>query len=348
MPRKPTLTARKAKEQLAAMAREADPSSKIPTLSILSKKLDIHPSTVFRILRDLAAEGIVWQSPNGRFHPASGRAQKVKGLPVCFIGREIWQWSRLYQEMLSGISEVCSANGSSLVLLSVPTLIRQASPTQKPKFASPKTQKSELEKLIPLIPRNCGGILFDHLWHDTALALHRLMPAAPKIQLLHGTAKWMPVAAPNFEAAADLCRDFITKNRINHTILVSPFANDPVVDFHIRVLTRALAPYHPVTLEFAEVSGNISRLVKNNPKSHICFICPEDNTAKVLFEEIQASEKRKATVSLLGTQGTGVLSAPAPRLRFDFRRLGRSAAAEVLLGQTSKPPSPSFVSNATS
>jgi hypothetical protein len=32
-------------------------------------------------------------------------------------------------------------------------------------------------------------------------------------------------------------------------------------------------------------------------------------------------------------------------LRFDFRRLGRSAAAEVLLGQTSKPPSPSFVSN---
>ncbi|MCX6966163.1 MAG: hypothetical protein NTW41_12570 [Verrucomicrobia bacterium] len=171
------------------------------------------------------------------------------------------------------------------------------------------------------------------------------MPAAPKIQLLHGTAKWMPVAAPNFEAATDLCRDFITKNRINHTILVSPFANDPVVDFHIRVLTRALAPYHPVTLEFAEVSGNISRLVKNNPKSHICFICPEDNTAKVLFEEIQASDELKATVFLFATQGTGVLSAPAPRLRFDFRRLGRSAAAEVLLGQTSKPPSPSFVSN---
>lgn len=348
MPRKPTLTARIAKEQLATMAREVEPGSKFPTLSILSKKLDIHPSTVFRILRDLAAEGIVWQSPNGRFHPASGRAQQVKGLPVCFIGREIWQWSRLYQEMLSGISEVCSANGSSLVLLSVPTIIRQASPTQEPKFASPKTQKSELEKRIPLIPRNCGGILFDHLWSDTALALQRLMPAAPKAQLLHGTAKWMPVAAPNFQAAADLCRDFVIKNHINHTILVSPFANDPAVDFHIDLLTKALAAYHPVTLGFAEVSGNISRLVKKNPKSRTCFICPEDNTAKVLFEEIQASEKLKATVSLLATQGTGVLTAPAPRLRFDFRRLGRSAAAEVLLGQTSKPPSPSFVSNSIS
>ena len=348
MPRKPTSTARKAKEQLITMTREAEPDSKIPTLSILSKKLDIHPSTVFRILRDMAAEGIVWQSPNGRFHPASGRAQQVKGLPVCFIGREIWQWSRLYQEMLSGISEVCSANGSSLVLLSVPSLIRQASPTQQPKFASPKTQKSELEKRIPLIPRNCGGILFDHLWGDTALALHRLMPPAPKVQLLHGTTKWMPVAAPNFEAAANLCRDFVSKNNLNHTILVSPFANDSAIDFNIDVLTRALAPYHPVTLGFAEALGNISRIAAKNPESRTCFVCPEDNTAKVLFEEIQASGKLKATVSLFATQGTGVLSAPAPRLRFDFRRLGRSAAAEVLLGQTSKPPSPSFVSNSAS
>lgn len=343
VPRKPTLIARKARERLAAMARGMDSGSKLPTLAVLSRELGIHPSTVFRILRDLAAEGIVWQSPNGRFHPAAARAERVKGLPVCFVGREIWQWSRLYQEMLSGVSEVCSSNGSSLVLLSVPGLIRQDTPTGSPKFAPPKTQRAELQKRLPLFPRHCGGILFDHLWSDAALALHEEMPTAPKIQLLHGTAKWMPVAAPNHEAAADMARDFIVKNRITRPILVSPFAKDPAIDFNIGLLADALAGHHPLTMQFDEACGRVARIARAAPGKRTGFICPEDNTAKALFEEIQSGENKDADVFLLATQGTGLLTAPANRLRFDFRRLGRSAAAAVLLGQVSKPPSPSLV-----
>jgi len=37
-------------------------------------------------------------------------------------------------------------------------------------------------------------------------------------------------------------------------------------------------------------------------------------------------------MQLLGTQGTGLLSAPARRLRVDYRRLGRAAASQLLHG----------------
>ena len=80
----------------------------LPTLEILGKEFQLHPSTVFRILRDLDTEGVVWQSPNGRFYPAASRSKHVRGLPVFFIGREMWHWSRLYHEILEGVSEVCA------------------------------------------------------------------------------------------------------------------------------------------------------------------------------------------------------------------------------------------------
>ncbi len=340
MPRKPTLHARHARSRLVEMVAGLPSGDCLPTLEILGKEFQLHPSTVFRILRDLGTEGVVWQSPNGRFYPAASRSERVRGLPVFFIGREIWHWSRLYHEILEGVSEVCSANASPLVLLSAPSLVHQTDPTKPPKFATSKTQKEELGMLLPSIPRNCGGLLFDHLWKDVTLSLPGLTPA-PKVQLLHGTGKLMPVAAPDYEDAAGCAREFVASRKFGRTLIVSPFKGDPAIDASVELLKSTLAEHSPEEVEFEALTGKLRKLGARNRQ--ICLVCPEDNTAKVLFEEIQATPSVERTIFLFATQGTGLLTAPANRLRFDFRRLGRSAAAAVLQGQSLKAIRPSMI-----
>ena len=333
MPRKPTLHARTARARLVEMVAGLSVGDCLPTLQILGKQFQIHPSTVFRILCDLGTEGVVWHDPNGKFFPASARSEQARGLPVCFIGREMWHWSRLYHEILEGVSEVCSANASPLVLLSAPSLVRQADPTTPPKFASLKTQKEELERLLPSIPRKCGGLLFDHLWKDAALALPGL-PSAPKIQMLHGSGKLLPVAAPDYDDASECAKKFVASRKFWRTLIVSPFKGDPAIDASVERLKVALAEHSPEEVRFESLAGKLGKLgARNRP---ICLVCPEDNTAKVLFGEIRAMPSVQRTISLLATQGTGFLTAPANRLRYDLSRLGKLAAACVLQGQCLK------------
>ena len=82
----------------------------------------------------------------------------------------MWKWSQLYHEIIEGISSVCSANGSPLVLLSAPLLVCQSDPTEAPLFASSSIQKKELRPLLAAAPRGCGGFILDHLWSEEALA----------------------------------------------------------------------------------------------------------------------------------------------------------------------------------
>ena len=74
VPRKPTILARQARERLVEMAAPSDSSQCLPTLAALSKDLNLHPFTIFRILKDMALEGVVWQSPSGSLYSAAASA----------------------------------------------------------------------------------------------------------------------------------------------------------------------------------------------------------------------------------------------------------------------------------
>ncbi|MCX6972495.1 MAG: hypothetical protein NTV93_20420 [Verrucomicrobia bacterium] len=124
-------------------------------------------------------------------------------------------------------------------------------------------------------------------------------------------------------------------------MIVSPFKGDPAIDASVKLLKAALAEHGPEEVGFEALTGKLRKLGARHQQ--ICLVCPEDNTAKVLFEEIQAIPAAALSLSLFATQGTGLLTAPANRLRFDFRRLGRSAAAAVLQGQSLKAIRPSMI-----
>ena len=341
MPRKPTIIARNARERIIEMTRET--KACLPPVRKLSESLDLHPSTIFRLLRDLAAEGVVWQSFSGRFYPASARKHRVRGLPVYFIGRELWNWSRLYQEILDGVSEVCAANGSPLILLSSPSLVRQADPALPPVFASPKTQKKELAALLPAIARKAGGIILDHLWCEPALSQLELL-ATPKLQLLHGTRGNIPVASPEIHWAASSTREYLLNEKIDDIDLVIPFRGDKAIDAAVEAIRAALAglPFREVL--FAELNGELQTLLTKPTGRRRCLVCAEDNTASLLLQQIVALGTTGNHITLFGTQGTGQLSAPARRLRVDYRRLGRAAASQLLHGTPVPQIRPALIS----
>lgn len=322
MPRKPTIHTRKARAALIERAVCLPGDSALPSLAVMGEEYSLHPATVFRLLRDLTAEGVYWQSPSGKFFPASERRTQMKGAPLCFIGRELWQWSRLYQEVLEGISEICASNGSPLISLSSRNLVRQDSPTLPPTFASMATQSRELSKLLPHIPKGCAGIVLDHMWADSALKKCS-WPGAERVQLLAGKGNHAKVVGPDWEQAARVVKSFVKESGATRIALVEPFSGDKAIDLLYQKLKSALIPFAPDPVAFQAESS-----VAINWNGYDIIVCPEDNIATDITKHLNHS----ASTRLIGTQGTRLLHAPHIRLRVDYRRLGRAVASYLLHG----------------
>ena len=333
MPRKASLLAREARAKLLHLVASLPNDACLPPLGILGQSFHLHPSTVFRLLRDLVTEGVVWQSPAGKFFPAAARAERVRGLPVCFIGREMWQWSRLYQEILDGISEVCAANGSPLILLSSRSLVRQEAAPVAPVFAAQRTQETELANLAETLPKGAAGIILDHLWIDKALGRTK-WPGGDRIQLLDGRGTHARILAPDYAAGADISVEFARKQGLHRIGLVVPFAGDPAIDAALDALRRAFAPFSPLEIPYPATSAGENSFRKFASVRDL-LVCPEDNVT-LAISNIVAGLPQKQKPIILGTQGTGVLHSPHIRLRIDYRRLGRAAASSILHG--TKPP----------
>jgi hypothetical protein len=275
---------------------------------------------------DMAVEGVVWQSPSGRFYPAAARAGQVRGKPLCFIGREMCHWSRLYQEILSGVSEASSANAGSFVLCSAPSLLRQADSLQPPKFASLDTQRRELDSILKNAPRGCCGFLFDHMWAPEVIESSSC-PNGARLQLLRSASLGI-----DQKHGARLVRGMIDRSAFAGVILVVPFRGDPVIDESLDFVEEQLQGRIVRRMDFPLAARQVATLCAKG----FAFLCPEDNMAQDLAEKIPPHHKSGEVFPLIATQGTGILSAPVSRLRYDFRRLGRSAASALLNG--TRPP----------
>ena len=333
MPRKPTRLAREARSALLDLIGNLPKDTCLPPLGVLGGQFRLHSSTIFRLLRDMTAEGLVWQSPGGKFFPLSAQRNTLRGAPVCFIGREMWQWSRLYHEILDGISEVCSANGSPLILLSSRSLVRQEAAAVAPTFASPRVQEAELAALAETLPRGSAGLLFDHLWCQKALGRIK-WPGGERIQLLYGGGSHARILAPDYVAGAKISADFARERGYKKIGLIIPFAGDPAIDAALCALRREFAPFSAIEFPYPDTSSARNHFQKIAARTQL-LVCPEDNVTLEVSSILSGFPEKQKPI-LLGTQGTGVLHAPNIRLRIDYRRLGRAAASSILHG--TKPP----------
>ena len=337
MPRKPTLLARKAKSELLQNISELPAGSSLPTMQELGERFDLHASTIFRMLRDLADAGSVWQNPGGRFFSAASRNQILKGAPICFVGREMWKWSNLYHELIEGIAGVCSANGSPLVLLSTPSLVRQSDPAEPPLFASASIQKKELRPLLAASPRGCAGFILDHLWSEDALAAASF-PGGDHLQLLFGSNPNIPVIAPDEKAGIELVHSYLAVNKFDDVVLVNPFKGDPAIDASTRLLREELKAFRLREIPYCNIGAEIKCILAYG-KKRTCMICPEDNTSLAISNLLDGKSGARR-IQLLATQGTGMICSPIHRLHHDYKHLGKSAAEAILHGLKCNPMPP--------
>ncbi|MGE9290839.1 MAG: helix-turn-helix domain-containing protein [Puniceicoccales bacterium] len=342
MPRDLTTFTKAAKNGILELLKTHPDEKPLPSLRQLADDFDLHSTTIFRILHDLEAEGLVWQGPSRRFYPAGSKSNTLKGKPVCFIGRKIQEWSQLYQEIIEGIAEVCAANESPLILQSAPELVQVPVQLEPAILASEKDQKTELKRLLKTVPNGCAGFILDHLWSDAALRSLKF-PAGQCIQLLAGTGKYAKVISPNYEAGSQLIANYVKSRNFDQVYLVEANPEEPLLHQSMAHIQETLADISTHSFSYYDKAAIESAIASIGP--HCCFICIEDNTALGLADQILASESAQTfdMIEMLAIQGTGVVTAPHTRLRYDYRRLGRAAASSILHGTAIKQMAPRLV-----
>lgn len=183
-----------------------------------------------------------------------------------------------------------------------------------------------MDSILKNAPRGCCGFLFDHLWAPEVIESSSC-PNGVRLQLLRSASLGI-----DQKHGARLVRGMIDRSAIAGVIMVVPFKGDPVIDESLDFLEEQLQGRIVRRMDFALAARQVATLCERG----FAFVCPEDNVSCALAEKIAPHHKSGEVFPVIATQGTGTLSAPVSRLRYDFRRLGRSAASALLNG--TRPP----------
>jgi DNA-binding LacI/PurR family transcriptional regulator len=141
-------------------------------------------------------------------------------------------------------------------------------------------------------------------------------------------------SAPDFAAGARLIIRHLAECGCQRIYLGVPFTGDQAVDAAGEALRAEAESSGFPTVEALDCStptkrkAAISRLARL--KSRAAIVCTEDNVTSFLWQELLSSGFQHSSITLAAMQGTGTLDLPIPRLRFDYRQLGRDAVAAAI------------------
>lgn len=317
------------------------PDRPLPTTRELAKKFGPSAATVFRLLQQLEAEGVLWQHSSGRFHRAAARALLDRPKPVACLIRRLELCSALYRELLEGISAGAGAAKRTMLLWHDDVLVNHADPDRPPSFATPAAQRVVLDAFLERHASDAGGFVLDHVWADSVL---KRAAAAPGRKLTPGVLLFrnapdgsgLSSVRADFDAAATQALAHLLGRGFTRLIPAEPFGGDPAVDEFFAALARAaetlgcadrLAPPRK-----AHRPEDRAALIAALPrKERVALIVPEDHVAvrlrALLAESGRACPREVGLLAVMGTEVAG--AAGLTRLSFDFRAMGL-AAVEML------------------
>jgi DNA-binding LacI/PurR family transcriptional regulator len=340
-------------DRLRRLATATPPDRALPTTRELGERFGTANTTVFRVLRSLAAAGEIWQHPtNGRYYPPGARALLDRPKPVACLIRRLELGSELYRELLEGISAGCGERQRTMLLWHDERLVNHPDPHEPPVFATTIQQRAILHEFLDRHGSAAGGFLLDHLWNDEALRQHaaRLQPAVVLFRSceLPGYSN----VAVDFLAGALKALAHLLGRGFEHIIFIEPFAGDPAVAEFSVALSKAAAEL--------ECTSRLSSAPAGTPKERAALVdkvqrssrrnallCPEDNVAVLLTTALREAgircPERAGVLSVMGTDFAA--RAGLSCLRYDFRAVGRKAVEVLGSGQTVRHVfGPNFVS----
>lgn len=343
-------------DQLRQLIAKAAPERPLPTTRELGGRYGLANTTVFRILRDLAAAGEIWQHPaNGRYYPPGARALLDRPKPVACLIRRLELASELYRELLEGISAGCGERQRTMLLWHDERLVNHPNPEQPPVFAHASQQRAILDDFLRRHRDAAGGFLLDHVWSDDALRgfAAQLRPA---VVLFRSCAlPELGNVSVDFRSGALKALAHLLGRGFEHIVFVQPFAKDPAVAELGAALEKAAAELdcaHRLSTNSATTSKERASLIARLSRStrRNALFCPEDNVALQLHAAIREAGMRcPERIGLLSVMGTDfAVKAGLSCLRYDFRALGRMAVdALAAEGPVRHVLPPQFVSGST-
>ena len=334
--------ARSLADQLRSVLADTPRDQPLPTTRELGERFHVANTTVFRLLREFAKSGGIWQHPiNGRYYPPEARALLDRPKPVACVIRRLEVASELYRELLEGISAGCGALQRTMLLWHDELLVNHADPQEPPVFARVPQQRAILRDFLDRHGGADGGFILDHVWSDEALRaeVEVLHPAV----MLYRTCSLPEISnvRADFRAGAFKALAYLLGRGYEQIVPVVPFAGDPAVDEFGATLRAVAAELDcqgriaaPVLATVgAERVALLQRLKRAGHRT--ALICPEDNIATLLLDAAKASGLScPREIGILSIMGTDFAAhAGLTCLRYDFRRLGK-AAVEALSAPT--------------
>jgi DNA-binding LacI/PurR family transcriptional regulator len=326
--------------RLRKLVSGAPTARPLPTTRELGKRFGTANTTVYRILRNMAAAGEIWQHPtNGRYYRPETRALLDRPKPVACLIRRLELASELYRELLEGISSGCGERQRTILLWHDKRLVNHPDPQQPPEFASVVQQRTILNEFLDRHGDSAGGFVLDHVWSDDALPAHanRLQPSVVLFRSCD-LPEFSNIAV-DFLAGALKALAHLLGRGFDHIIFVEPFGGDAAVTEFSMALGKAATELGCANRlssapagtpkERATLIERVAREAKRN-----ALLCPEDNIAVLLAAAAkEAGVRPPERVGILSMMGTDLAAkAGLSCLRYDFRAIGRLAVEALANG----------------
>lgn len=311
----------------------------LPVTRFLGGAFGVSNVSAYRVLSSLAAGGILWRAPNGRYFQAAARRLLERPAPVACLFRRLERWTEVSRMILQGADDACGELDRALLLVHDRALFRQTGPAD-PTLSGPDEELAGgLDDFLHLYGERTHGILLDELWPDRILS-------ARKGQLRNGVVLYrstdlhfLGCVSADFSKIAEMVFVHSLEKGFDRWVLVCPHPGYGPSDTTGAVLSSlAQKERVPLASELLQPPESFSlRLAGHLQKNErVLFVATEDNLAIAALQILRSLPQHAAgSAGLLSTMGTAIArDAGITCVATDFRKLGEIATSLAVEGRT--------------
>lgn len=307
----------------------------VPVTRFLGKNFGVSNVSAYRVLSELAAQGLLWRAPNGRYFRPEARRLLERPSPVACLFRRLESWTEVSRLIMQGADDACGELERALLLVHDRALFRQSDPIGLTTIGGDQELMRNLDDFLHLYGERTHGILLDELWPDRVLT--RFKTRLQRAVVLHRSTKLKSAGCVtmDFRAAADLVLERAAARRFDRLMVVLPFAGYSASE-EMAAALREKGGSRRVTVEYFHPQARFrARLSSASRKSgKLLLVATEDNTASRILDLIRAAPRdSQRSPGLLSTMGTRVaLERGITCVVTDFRAMGEIATRMAIQG----------------
>ncbi len=316
----------------------------LPVTRFLGGAFGVSNVSAYRVLSELAGQGLLWRAPNGRYFQAGARKLLDRPLPVACLFRRLERWSELSRHLLEGADAACGDLERALLLVHDRALFHQSDPDAPTREGTDAELHRNLEDFLNLYGERTHGILLDELWPDRILTKFR--GKLHNAVMLHRRTSlgFLGCVSPDFSAVARMVLAHTNSRGFDRMLLLLPSndyeparqmaqAIELAAGWRAGFLTEEI--FHPSDTFARRLGATLGSL---KTKERLLLVATEDNLAVSVLEIL-----RQKTVNppwphgLLSTMGTRIAQEKQISCVVnDFRKMGELATRMAISGELGK------------